>query len=237
MMRTTKTKAFETTRPLPALFALATIAACGSTPAATPELTTPICMGVPPIEECLVRREDPASLVQAAVLVTDGTSTAKLRWTGSRLCVSGTADAGTGSGWGVVLVLPVTAFDEATEMIVAPFDARALGADRVRFTLSNPPASGLLPQIVQLTSADCKTPPDCLTAFSSAEEIFDPGTFTVPLADYIHPDADRPGTTLDQGLIAALQFYVPTLPSLPVAYDFCLDDLAFVDAAGREVRP
>jgi hypothetical protein len=236
-MTTTKKTPFEATGPLLALCALATIAACGATPAATPERTTPICMGGPPSADCLVRTDDPASLVRAAVLVTDGTSTAKLRWTGSRLCVSGTADAANGSGWGVLLVLPVTDFDEATEMIVAPFDARALGADRVRFTLTDPPASGMVPEIVQLTSASCKTVPDCFMSFSRSEAVFDPGTITVPLADYTQADLDHPGTTLDPGLISGLQFYVPTLPGLQLSYDFCLDDIAFIDAAGREVRP
>jgi hypothetical protein len=120
---------------------------------------------------------------------------------------------------------------------VAPFDARARGADRVRFTLTNPPASGLLPQIVQLTSATCKTPPECLMAFSRVEEVFAPGMVIVPLTDYTQADGEHPGATFDLGLIVGLQFYVPTLPSLQVAYDFCLDDLAFLDAAGREVRP
>jgi hypothetical protein len=231
-MTTTKSKLLA---PTALLLATCALGACGSTPAATPELITPTCSGAPPAPRCLVETDDPASLVRAAVLVTDGTSTAKLRWTGSRFCLSGTADPGDGSGWGALLGLPVVKFDPVAEMIVGPFDARGRGADRVRFTLTNPPASGLVPQIIQLTSASCRTVPDCLTGFSRVEEVFDPGTVTVPLADYTQ--ADTPGATLDTGLIFGLQFYVPTLPSLQLPYDFCLDDLAFLDAAGREVRP
>lgn len=217
---------------------LGLLGACGSNSA---PVTTPKGCVKPEDPGCQISIED-GSFVRWAGLVTDasagGKSSAIVTHTPGKLCMSGTVDSGPNdAGWGAILLVSLTDIDNATGTLVAPFDAPALGAKQVRFTVEHPPLQGVLPQVVQITSADCRQIPACLTSFSLGAAVTDPGTVTARLTDYTQSDGTHSNTSLDQTLITSLQFYVPIMPGMAVPYDFCLQDLAFLGADGKEIRP
>ena len=218
-------------------FAVGLVGACASE---DNEQVTPMCV-VPTDPGCRIFVDDD-SFVKSTGPITDGVSggasTAVVRHAPGRFCMSGTVDSGAdGSGWGAMLVVGLIERDEATAMVIAPFDASALGVAQIRFSVEDPPLSGVLSQIAQLQNADCKQLPDCLMTFARGSTITNPGTITVPLTDFSRPDAGHPNTTLDRTLITNLQFYVASLPGMAFNYDFCIRNLAFLDAAGRELKP
>lgn len=218
--------------------ALGLVGACGSsdnqqvTPAACVRPSDPGCRII----------VDEHSFVRWTGAATDGVSggasTAVVRHTPGRFCMSGTVDSGTdGSGWGAVLTIGLVAVDEATHMAITPFDASALGIAQVRFSVEDPPASGVVPQMTQIESADCRTIPDCVMSFDWTSSITSPGTITVPLDDFNRYNADYPDAVLDHTLISGLHFYVPSVQGTALDYDFCVDRLALLDAAGQELTP
>jgi len=168
--------------------------------------------------------------------VAGGVSTAVVEYTPGRFCMSGTVDSGPGgSGWGAILLLGLDELD-ATNMII-PLDVSARGITHVRFTIEDPPLTGVLPQMSELETADCRTAPDCLATFDATASVIDPGPVTMALTEFARPDAGHPNTTLDPTLIDSLQFYVSPLPGMALSYDFCVRDFAFLDDSGREVTP
>jgi hypothetical protein len=181
------------------------------------------------------------SFVQWTGPVTDGVaggvSTAVVEHTPGRFCMSGTVDSGPdGSGWGAILLVGLATADDSTGALVTPLDASALGIAQVRFTVEDPPLTGILPQMAELESASCKTVPDCLATFDSTA-VINPGPVTVALGDFAKPDANHPNAILDPKLIDSLQFYVGPLPGVALPYDFCIRDLAFLDDSGQEITP
>jgi len=165
-----------------------------------------------------------------------GKSSAVVTYTPGKFCMAGTVDSGpTDAGWGAILIVSLAI--SPTDNLVTPFDATALGVKQVRFTLEGPPLQGVIPQVVQLTSAACTQIPDCLTSFAVGAAVTDPGTVTIPLADFTQPDGSHSNTSLDQTLMTSLQFYVPTLSGMKVPYDFCVKDLALLGADGKERSP
>jgi hypothetical protein len=201
--------------------------------------TAPACVS-PGATGCSIPVDD-HSFVRWTGPVTDGVaggvSTAVVEHAPGRFCMSGTVDPGpNGSGWGALLIV---GFDHANDagMLTALLDASALGIATVRFTVEDPPLTGVLPQITQIETADCTQIPDCIASFDATAPITDPGPVTMALGDFPYADADHPGTTLDPTLITSLQFYVGPLPGMALEYGFCIRDLALLDASGREVRP
>ena len=67
--------------------------------------------------------------------------------------------------------------------------------------------------------------------------MIEPGSVTVALADFLIPDGNHPNATLDPTLLTGLHFYVRPAPGMPLDYGFCLRDLAFLDAGGKEISP
>ena len=214
---------------------LGLVGACGSS---SDPVTTPKECVDPAGPGCKISVED-GSFVRWAGLTTDanvgGTSSAVVTYAPGKFCMSGTVDSGPkDAGWGAILIASLAI--NATDTLVAPFDAPALGVTQVRFTLEGHPLQGVIPQVVQITSASCTQIPDCLTSFSLAAAVTDPGTVTAKLTDFTQPDGTHSNTSLDQTLITSLQFYVPTSPGKAVPYDFCLQDLTFLGADGKELR-
>ncbi|HET6149234.1 MAG TPA: hypothetical protein VFH68_16975 [Polyangia bacterium] len=229
------------TRNIPRIgfaFALGLVGACGSEEAN--EQVTPTC--VSPLDPGCRIIVDEHSFVRSTGPITDGVSggasIAVVRHAPGRFCMSGTVDSGAdGSGWGAILTVGLIDRDLVAGMAIAPFDAAAVGIEKVRFSLDEPPLSGVLPRITQIQSAECKQVPECLMSFDRSSAITSPGTVTVPLTEFNRPDADHPNTSLDRTLITALQFYVASLPGMAFNFDFCVRNLAFLDAGGREVTP
>lgn len=209
--------------------------ACGSSD--NVEKTAPTCVS-PTDPSCRIA-VDPPSVVRWVAPATDGSaggvSTAVVERMPDKTCMSGKVDPGpNGTGWGAILIFQL-AQDNGGSTETAPFDLNARGVTQVRFNLSNPPPTGLLPQLVELTSADCKTAPDCLASFGGAQTLTTPGSVNVALGDLATADASQAKRVSDPTITVALQFYVSPLTSMPFDYDFCIQDLQFLDAAGNEV--
>jgi hypothetical protein len=217
--------------------ALGLISACGSQDGE--QVTGAACVS-PTDASCRIA-VDENSFVRWASLATDGVaggiSTGVVRYAPGRFCMSGRVDSGpTGSGWGAILIVGLNHKDESGALI--PLDVSAHGISQIRFGVDDPPIAGLLPQLAQLQSADCTIAgPDCITTFSVPTYVIAPGTVTEPLTAFSQGDGTHSNPALDQTLITGLQFYVPTLPGMAYDYDFCVRNLAFLDAAGQEVTP
>jgi hypothetical protein len=210
--------------------------ACGSSSSSV-QKTAPTCNS--PTDPSCRLAVDPPSVVRWVAPTTDavagGVSTAVVERTSDETCMSGKVDPGpSGSGWGAILIFQLGQDDGgATQR--APFDLNARGVAQVRFNLSNPPPTGILPQLVELTSADCTTAPACLDSFGGPPAFTTAGSHTVALGDLVTADAQQSNKVSDPTLSVALQFYVSPQPGKAFDYNFCIQDLQFLDAAGNEV--
>lgn len=211
---------------------------CGSNEAPK---TTPICVGPPTTDPRCILAVSDGSFVRAAVPVTDGVSTAMITHTPGRFCMSGNLDPGpTNTNWGALLVLPLT-----KAPATAPFSAAARGITQVQFTIDPPPTAGVTVAFAAFQRADCLDIPGCLTGApfvltdgSGAETIVEePKTVTASLASFVQPSWGDAALPFDPNLIDALQFGPQLLPGVVLPYDFCVRDVRFFDAAGREVSP
>ena len=177
---------------------------------------------------------DAPSVVRWVAPATDGVSTGVIERTSDKTCMSGKIDPGPNdTGWGAILVFELAPDDQSK--ILAPFDIPARGVTQVRFNLSNPPPTGIQPQLVELTSADCTTAPDCLDQFGGSPTLTSAGSVTVALGDLVVADAQQANTVSDPALSVALQFYVSSSPGMSFDYDFCIQNLQFLDAGGNEI--
>lgn len=216
------------------------ISSCGS--GEQQEDTTPVCVGTP-TDPCLLTVSEPG-FVRATVPVTDGVSTALVRHTPGRFCMSGKLDPGaTDMNWGSVLVLALT--ERTLTGIPGPFDAAARGIAQVQFTVDPVPLAGVTVAFGAVQRADCLVLPDCFTATqffltedgSTSTVIEDAGTVTASLDSFAQPSWGDPALPFDRSLIANFQFGMQQLPGLVQDYDFCVQDVKFLDATGAEVSP
>jgi len=222
------------------LGSLGLVAACGSSSSSSPPVTTPAACVDPTGPGCKIPVAD-GSFVKWTGPVRDvamgGASSAVVTYTPGKLCLSGTVDAGANNaGWGAILIAGLADIDP-TGKLVAPFNASSLGVTQLRFNLESPPPQGVVAALTQLTSADCTQVPSCVTSFSLGGAVTNPGSFTAKLTDFAQPDSTSSNTSLDPTLITTLQLYVAALPGMMVPYDFCIDDLTFLGADGREIKP
>jgi hypothetical protein len=213
--------------------------ACGADGPA--EEVTPICSGLP-TDSCVLTVDD-GSFVRAALVVTDGVSTGRIRHSPGRFCMSGKQDPGaTNMNWGSLLILPLS--DVGTG-IVAPFTAAAHGVSQVQFEIDPAPIAGLTVALSSIQRADCLVLPDCFTMapFVLMDDgvmptvVEDPGTVTASLTSFAQPDWGDPALAFDTDLIVGLQFGPVQLPGVVTDYDFCVQGVKFLDAAGHEVSP
>ncbi len=209
------------------------LVACGSSNDSV-EKTAPSCAS--PADSSCRLAVDPPSVVRWVAPITDatagGVSTAVVERAADKTCMSGNVDVGpNGDGWGAILVFQL-AQDDGGSTELAPFDLNARGVTQVRFNLSNPPPTGLVPQLVELSSADCTTTPGCLAQFGGPPALTTAGSVTVALSDLVTGNANQ---VSDPTLTVALQFVVSPLSSMAFDYDFCIQGLQFLDAAGHEV--
>ena len=112
--------------------------------------------------------------------------------------------------------------------MVAPFDAASRVIERIQFTIDNPPRSGISPDVTQMQSADFKAIPDCIVSFSPPTTLTSAKKVTLPLAAFAQTDAENPNATLDPTLLTGLGFSVAAPSDMPMPYDFCVRDVAFL---------
>ena len=207
------------------------------------EQTTPTCVGVPtPATPPCALTINESSFVRRAGVVTDGVSTGRVRHTRGRFCMSGKLDPGaTNMNWGSLLILALT--ERTPTGIAAPFTAAARDIAQVQFTVDPAPIAGLTVGFSAVQRADCLTIPDCFTAASfflmdsgtTETVITDSGIVTAYLDSFRQPNWGDPALSFDTNLITSLQFLPQMLPGVVLDYDFCVQDVKFLDAAGTEV--
>jgi hypothetical protein len=145
------------------------------------------------------------------------------------LCISGELSSG---GFALVGLQLLTFNSDGTE-IVASLDATAKGIVSVAVTIDTPPPRGVwfnTHNVVNTrcpdASLDCFYPPNF-----NYMKITSPGRVVAPLAQFI--SEDDPNQSVDASVLAEVFFQVEG----GGPYDFCVHDLAFLDAAGNPVTP
>jgi hypothetical protein len=225
---------------LGAVVGLVILPACGGS--GQEEQTTPTCVGLP-TDSCILTVSE-SGFVRGAGVVTDGVSTGMIRQTPGRFCMSGTLDPGASNmNWGSLLVLPLT--ERTPTGIAAPFTAGARGIAQVQFTIDPAPIVGLTVSFTAVQRADCLTIPDCFTSAAfflmdsgTTETVIDAsGIVTASLDSFRQPNWGDPALSFDTNLISSLQLLPQMLPGVVLDYDFCVQDVKFLDAAGSEVSP
>ena len=107
------------------------------------------------------------------------------------------------------------------------------------------PAAGISVALPASKEASCAAIPDCLTAaaFVLMEDgttqtiIENPGPVTASLDAFHQPSWGDASLALDKNLIVGIQFEPMTLPGVTYDYDFCVQDLTFLDSGGQRVAP
>ena len=158
--------------------------------------------------------------------------------------MSGKLDPGaTNMNWGSLMVLGLA--EGTITGITAPFSAAARGIAQVQFKIDPAPVAGLSVAFLSLQRAECLSIPDCLTAAAfvlmedgSTETVIEnSGSVTAPLASFRQPSWGDPTLSFNEDLIVGVQFQPQRLPGVVLDYDFCVQDVKFLDAGGREVPP
>jgi hypothetical protein len=207
-----------------------------------------VCVGQP-TKSCFLDVTEPG-FVHLAAPVTDGVSTAMVRhMPPGRFCMSGRLDPGaTNANWGAILILAlseVTRTDGTPTGITAPFPAASRHIAQLQFTLDPVPPAGLGVQFAQVQMANCLDIPACVTTqpFVLMEDGSTPtviqtaGTVTASLDSFHQPPWGDPALPFDKDLIAGVQFQPQVVPNVVLDYDFCVQDVTFLDSAGAAVSP
>jgi hypothetical protein len=155
-----------------------------------------------------------------------------------KLCLAGTVKPG---GW-ADLMIAYTAYDPEGTKVLQKFDAAARGITQAAFTLDTPPSGGVGLDAAVVTKLECGANPTdfCFTygfSLMTAPSSHVPVRFTEPgpqIAPFGRFEQTRAGVSqsFDTTALEHVSFGVG-----PGAYDFCIHDFEFLDAAGNEVEP
>jgi hypothetical protein len=139
-------------------------------------------------------------------------------------CATGCPDGGEYSLWGGGIGMQLATAEAG--VITEPFDATALGIEKVRFSITTPPASGLRVQI-------------SLTADNTLGFVYGGGTADItaavtdevaPFTAFTQPAWGDETFMWDPTDIDAIQFQVVSVVGTATPYNFCVSNLAFLDA-------
>lgn len=142
------------------------------------------------------------------------------------LCLSGTNPTDT-----TALALGYTVFSTdmpspISEKVWSRFNADVKGITQVKFSIDTPPPAGLIVGADTIHSDLCQML-DCITfGFTLPTPITASGTTTAALADF----TITPPQIFDTRSLDGIDFEVPA-----GAFDFCVHDFQFLDAAGNAV--
>jgi hypothetical protein len=146
------------------------------------------------------------------------------------LCLSGSTDAVQEDAVGIGLGLSV-ASDEPFEnyRVLELFNANALGIEKVRFTVDDPPPGGIVVSADIFHSLECHGL-DCVTfGFTTLERVTTSGApTTIALAELVSAQ----GVAVDTRALAGLRFDVGA-----GEFEYCIRDLHFLDENDVEVLP
>jgi hypothetical protein len=125
--------------------------------------------------------------------------------------------------------------------ILSVFDAPALGITALEFTLDRMPETRMFLNSGTIVKSDCGDPYECVlggvyTLLSPDQQdvvLLEEGRAHVELSDFAASRAQAP---YDPSRISFFSLrLVPT--TRPTEFDFCVSEVRFLDAAGREVTP
>jgi len=187
---------------------------------------TDVCSG--PVDSCPLGTNPPA-----------GETTAQLTQPEpGKICLAGSVGA---DGWSQVLI-GFSQVNAADNRILKTFDAAALGITQVGFTIESPPSAGIIVDAAINSSLSCPEDfLDCMTwgfnlmtAPDSAMtlSITTPSRIVAPLTQFKQTRLAPAATVFDTHAIEHFSFGVGS-----GAYDFCVSELQFMDAAGQVVNP
>ncbi len=139
---------------------------------------------------------------------------------------------------GTTLWFPLTNKDGS--QVFETFDANALGITQAAFTIDSPPSGGVTVGAAITGSLFCTPGEICFTygftlmttpTSTQPVSITAPGPQVAPFANFVQTDSTM-STAFDTSGLTYLSFGVGTGD-----YDFCLEGIKFLDAAGTEVSP
>jgi hypothetical protein len=140
-------------------------------------------------------------------------------------------DAGLGVGFTVFSSDMLT--EHYQKVLSDYFNADGHGIAQVKFTLANPPPSGVRVGAYSIHSKECHDI-DCLGPGASLKGIvYDVAqTITASFADFVADNVPDAGQHFDTHALAGVTFGVG-----PGTIAFCVRDFHFLDANGVEVKP
>ncbi len=155
-----------------------------------------------------------------------------------KLCLTGIAKPG---GW-ADLVIAYTVYNPEGTQVLKKFDADGRGITQAAFTLDAPPIGGVSLDAAVVTRLQCEANGTdfCHTygfSLMTAPLSHVPVRFSEPgpqVAPFSRFEQTRAGESqsFDTSALEHFSFGVG-----PGAYDFCVHDFKFIDAAGNEVEP
>lgn len=155
------------------------------------------------------------------------------------LCLAGASSTNEPSFGGLVLEFAARNADKT--QILSALDLDALGIAALAFTLDSPPGTGLLIEATSIKSGSCPGDPGaCSTPVPGFALMTGPGSATRlsitssgrVVAPFAHFESSNATSgSFDTSALDHIAFRTAG------TYDFCLSDLAFLDASGKAVHP
>jgi hypothetical protein len=155
-----------------------------------------------------------------------------------KLCLAGVVKPG---GW-ADLMIAYTVYNPEGTQVLKKFDAQSQGITTAAFTLDSPPSGGVSVEAAVVTRSECGVDATdfCFTygfSLMTTPPSHVPVMFTEPgpqVAPFTRFEQTRAGEsqTFDTSALEHISFGVGA-----GAYDFCIHDFKFLDAAGNQVKP
>ena len=181
--------------------------------------------------------EFPFALSADALAVRDASVSVSQPEVGA-LCVRGRA-SDTGPSFGGIVLQFSAASADATQ-ILSTLDLDAHGITQLAFTLDPAPSEGLLVEATSIISLSCAYPGACATPVPGFALMDGPGSST-PLSITSSGRVIAPFADFEQSNAASGTFDTSALDHIAFRtggrYDFCISDVAFLDASGEPVQP
>jgi hypothetical protein len=194
----------------------------------------PGCVGYPPEQpaRCYLDASTGIPFATAVYALTDGISNARLRNPEpGKVCIQGTLIGG-GTAAISFKVTPFTS--ESDPLTIDPFDLQALDIHAIEFTITDPPRGGVSFELNSVVKPECSLDFDCVGPTfllgGPNASVFEDATVRAEVSDFEPAD---PGPTL----VWAFHVVGHSTSSSDTNYDFCLEDVKFLDSRGESVTP
>lgn len=192
------------------------------------------CVGLPGDQapRCFLDASTGIPFAVAIRPLTDGLSNSRLfNPEPGKVCIHGTM---TGNG-AAAISLNVTPFtSEGFPVAIDPFDLQALDITALEYTITHPPLGGVSLQLSSLVKPECSVDFDCLgpvySLSGSSARVFETKTVRTEMTEFEPADPEPT-------LVWAFNFWANSSSRLDANYDFCVEDVKFIDSFGELVTP